>query len=176
MEKSGANREEGELSQILHCRTNMKTSGTANNPIRQSANRAARQPINPLIHQSISPFFVLLLLLFVLIPLTGCVSKATADAEAKTAFLAGEKAAYQSIQVSQTAIVVLGEVQRHQVPWVAGLTLAQAIAAAGYTGAHDPTDIILKRNSVQTEFDPKRLLSGQDVPLHPGDVVSILSQ
>ena len=154
----------------------MKTPGTAKNPIRQSASCAARQPRNPLIQQSVNPFFVLLPLLFVLIPLAGCVSKATADAEAKTAFLAGEKAAYQSIQSSQIAIVVLGDVQRHQVPWVTGLTLAQAIAAAGYTGAHDPTDIILKRNSVQTEYDPKRLLSGEDVPLHPGDLISILSQ
>lgn len=124
------------------------------------------------IHRSIYPF----LLLSLLISLSGCVSKTTADAQAKAAFLAGEKAAYETIQASQTSIVILGEVQKHQIPWAAGLTLSQAIAAAGYNGAHDPTDIILKRNSVQTEVDPKQLLNGQDVPLHPGDVISILSQ
>ena len=150
----------------------MKTRCVPNNPGRQSTNRANWLPINPLIHQSIHPLLVLL----VLIPLAGCVSKATADAQAKAAFLAGEKVAYQNMQSSQTAIVVLGEVQKHQIPWVAGLTLAQAIATAGYNGAHDPTDIILKRNSVQTEVDPKQLLNGKDVPLQPGDVVSILSQ
>lgn len=135
----------------------MKTRCAANDP-------AARKSVNPLF------------LLFILVPLAGCVSKATADAQAKAAFVAGEKAAYQNMQSSQTAIIVLGEVQKHQIPWVAGLTLAQAIATAGYNGAHDPTDIILKRNSVQTEVDPKQLLNGKDVPLQPGDVVSILSQ
>ncbi|HTV40761.1 MAG TPA: hypothetical protein VMF08_09310 [Candidatus Sulfotelmatobacter sp.] len=129
---------------------------------------------NPPIQKSINPFLVLVLI--ALVPLAGCVTKATADAQARAAFLAGEKAAYQNMQSSQTAIVVLGEVQKHQVPWVAGLTLAQAISTAGYNGAHDPTEIILRRNSVQTEIDPKQLLNGNDVPLQPGDVVSILSQ
>ena len=131
-------------------------------------------PNVPAAHRSFNS--LVLLLLFVLIPLTGCVSKATADAQAKAAFLAGEKAAYQNMQASQTAIMVLGDVQKHQIPWVAGLTLAQAIATAGYNGAHDPVGIILKRNSVQTEIDPKQLLNGKDVPLQPGDVISILSQ
>ena len=162
MEKNGANREDKELIQSKLSKFStvwikMKTRCASNKP-------AGRQSINPLF------------LLFVLIPLAGCVTKATADAEAKVAFLAGEKAAYQNMQSSQTAIMVLGEVQKHQVPWVAGLTLAQAIATAGYNGAHDPTDIILKRNSVQTEIDPKQLLNGKDIPLQPGDVVSILSQ
>lgn len=164
MEENGANREEIELiqckrSKFSNCFTQMKTPFAPNIP---AAHRSINLPV--------------LLLLFVLIPLSGCVSKATADAQAKAAFLAGEKAAYQTIQSSETAITVLGDVQKHQIPWVSGLTLAQAIATAGYKGAHDPTDIILKRNSVQTEIDPKQLLNGQDVPLHPGDVVSILSQ
>jgi hypothetical protein len=155
----------------------MRTSCAIDDP-------AARRSINPIIHKlaaakhreagSIYPFLVLVLV--ALVPLGGCVTKATADAQAKAAFVAGEKTAYQNIQSSQTAIVILGEVQKHQVPWVVGLTLAQAIATAGYNGAHDPTEIILKRNSVQTEIDPKQLLNGKDVPLQPGDVVSILSQ
>jgi hypothetical protein len=113
---------------------------------------------------------------FALVFLAGCVTKATADAQAKAAFVAGEKAAYQTIQSSATAIIVLGNVQNHQIPWAEGLTLAQALSKANYTGAHDPTDIILRRNSVQTEVDPKQLLNGQDVPLHPGDVLSIIGQ
>jgi len=106
----------------------------------------------------------------------GCVTKATADAQAKAAFVAGEKAAYQTMQSSTTAIMVLGNVQKHQIPWVEGLTLAQALSTANYTGAHDPTDIVLRRNSIQTEVDPKQLLSGRDVPLHPGDVISVIGQ
>jgi hypothetical protein len=111
-----------------------------------------------------------------LVPVAGCVSKETADAQAKAAFMAGEKAAYQSMQSATTAITILGNVQKHQLPWADGLTLAHALAAADYTGAHDPTDIILRRNSVQTEIDPKQLLNGQDVPLHPGDVLSVIGQ
>jgi hypothetical protein len=111
-----------------------------------------------------------------LVPLAGCVTKATADAQAKAAFVAGEKAAYQTMQSATTAITILGNVQKHQIPWVSGLTLAQALSTATYTGTHDPTDIILRRNSVQTEVDPRQLLNGQDVPLHPGDVISVIGQ
>jgi hypothetical protein len=117
-----------------------------------------------------------ILSMLALVPVTGCVSKATADAEAKAAFFAGEKAAYQTMQSTTTSIVILGNVQKHEIPWADGLTLAKALAAADYTGAHDPTDIVLKRNSVQTEVDPRQLLSGQDVPLHPGDVISVIGQ
>ena len=171
-------------------RTSMFVSVAAGAPSPRAQTRSVCQPVHRLdacekirtraihdpFHQSINPLFILFPFLFALIPLTGCVSKATADAEAKAAFLAGENAAYQIMQSSQTAIIVLGNVQKHQIKWVAGLTLAQAIASADYKGAHDPTEIILKRNSVQTEIDPKQLLNGEVVPLQPGDVVSILSQ
>jgi hypothetical protein len=121
-------------------------------------------------------YCVSILALLAAVSAAGCVTRATADAEAKAAFVAGQKAAYQSMQSSTTDVVVLGNVQKHQVSWVAGLTLAQALATANYTGAHDPTNIILRRNSVQTEVDPKQLLNGQDVPLHPGDVISVVGQ
>jgi hypothetical protein len=111
-----------------------------------------------------------------LVSVTGCVTKATAAAESRAAFVAGQRAAYQSMQSATTSVVVLGNVQKHEIPWVAGLTLSQALATANYTGAHDPTDIILKRNSVQTEINPKDLLNGQDVPLRAGDVVSVIGQ
>ncbi|MGH7942462.1 MAG: hypothetical protein ACREFR_15455 [Limisphaerales bacterium] len=116
------------------------------------------------------------LVLLLLVMLTGCVTKATAGAEARAAFVAGQKAAYQSMLISQTAITVLGNVQKHQIPWVDGLTLTQALATANYTGAHDPSGIILKRNSVQTDIDPKQLLNGRDMPLRPGDVISVIGQ
>lgn len=108
--------------------------------------------------------------------MAGCVTKATADRQARAAYVAGQKAAYQSMESAQTAVVVLGDVRKHEIPWVAGLTLAQAIATAGYTGTRDPTNIILKRNSVQTDIDPKQLLNGKDVPLQPGDVISVVGE
>jgi hypothetical protein len=116
------------------------------------------------------------LAILTLVSAAGCVSKATAAAESRAAFVAGQKAAYQSMQSATTDVVILGNVQKHEILWVDGLTLTQALATANYTGAHDPTDIILKRNSVQTEINPKDLLNGQDVPLRPGDVVSVIGQ
>jgi hypothetical protein len=125
---------------------------------------------------ALSDFWMLGLAILAVVSAAGCVTKATAAAESRAAFLAGQKSAYQSMQAAQTAVVVLGNVKNHEIPWVDGLTLTQALATANYTGAHDPTDIILKRNSVQTEIDPKELLNGQDVSLHPGDVVSVVGE
>jgi hypothetical protein len=107
---------------------------------------------------------------------TGCVTKSKADAEARAAYMAGQQAAYQSMGGAMTDVVVLGDVQKHEVPWVDGLTLAQALATANYLGTHDPQDIILKRNSVETEINPKDLLNGRDIELKPGDVISIVGQ
>jgi hypothetical protein len=107
---------------------------------------------------------------------TGCVSKSKADAQARAAYLAGQQAAYQSMGGTITNVVILGNVQKHEVPWVDGLTLAQALATANYLGAHDPQDIILKRNSVESEISPKDLLNGRDVELKPGDEISVVGQ
>ena len=107
---------------------------------------------------------------------TGCVSKSKADAEARAAYIAGQQAAYKSMGAQMTGIVVLGNVDKHEIPWVEGLTLAQALATANYEGAKDPDEIILKRNSVETPIDTEQLLNGQDVPLQPGDVISVVGQ
>jgi outer membrane lipoprotein-sorting protein len=106
----------------------------------------------------------------------GCVTKSKADAQARAAYIAGQEAAYKSMGGTMTDVVVLGDVQKHEVPWVEGLTLAQALATANYTGQHDPQTIVLKRNTVETQIDPKQLLSGQDVSLQPGDVISVVGQ
>jgi hypothetical protein len=107
---------------------------------------------------------------------TGCVSQSKADTEARAAYLAGQQAAYQSLGGAITDVVILGDVQKHEVPWVDGLTLAQALATANYLGSHDPQDIILKRNSVETEINPKDLLNGRNIELKPGDVISVVGQ
>ena len=107
---------------------------------------------------------------------TGCVTKSKADAQARAAYMAGQQAAYQSMGGAVTDVVVFGNVQKHEVPWVDGLTLAQALATANYLGSHDPQDIILKRNSIETEINPKDLLNGQNVELKPGDQISVVGQ
>jgi hypothetical protein len=119
---------------------------------------------------------LLLGILVLALAATGCVSKSKADAQARAAYLAGQKAAYESIGTQQTAVVVLGDVQKHQIPWVQGLTLAQALATAVYQGETDPTQILVRRNSVETEVTPKDLLNGKDMALQPGDTVLVIGQ
>jgi hypothetical protein len=59
------------------------------------------------------------------------------------------------------------------VPWVAGLTLAQAVATANYVGADQPKQIILTRNGESAAMDAGVLLNGADVPLEIGDVIEL---
>lgn len=111
-----------------------------------------------------------------LVAASGCVTGSQEAANSRAAFIAGEKAAYQSMEQSMLDVVILGEVQKHQIPWVAGLTLAHAIETANYTGAHDPTEIVVRRNSTETRIDPKTLLNGKDMALEPGDTIMVIGQ
>jgi hypothetical protein len=113
--------------------------------------------------------------LFSTVLFCGCVSKSKADARAQAAYLAGQNAALQQ-QQQQTrvpGVKVIGPVQNPDVPWVDGLTLAQAIATANYLGQHDPKEIIITRQGESAKLAPKWLLNGADVPLEPGDTITI---
>jgi hypothetical protein len=117
--------------------------------------------------------FIPVTILILALAASGCVSKSKADAQARAAFFAGERAAYESMS-ARTNVTVLGDVQNHQVPWVDGLTLAQAIATASYTGLNNPKEIIVKRQGgAEINVNPQDLLRGQNVPLQQGDTVTI---
>ena len=115
-----------------------------------------------------------LLTLLVLLPVCGCVSRSTAEAQARAAYMAGQKDAYAKIVAEdRTNITVVGDVKSSKVPWVEGLTLDRAIAAADYTGIMSPKEITLMRRGQRATIDPKNLLNGHDVPLEPGDTIFI---
>ena len=120
---------------------------------------------------------VLALTVIALLPLvSGCVSKATAQAQARAAYLQGQQQALERMQQTQAhgpTVTFIGEVRNQLVPWTADLTLARAIVAADYYGSTDPSTIILIRDGQQTVYDPKKLLQGNDVLLEPRDVVEI---
>jgi hypothetical protein len=103
----------------------------------------------------------------------GCVTKSKAQAQAQAAYLAGQNAALQQQQTQTPGVMLIGPVQNPDVPWVAGLTLAQAIATANYLGQHDPKEIIITRQGESAKLTPKWLLNGADVPLEPGDTITI---
>jgi hypothetical protein len=117
--------------------------------------------------------FFIAILFFTLVA-SGCTTKSKANAETQAAYLAGQKAAFANIAAAQrTSVVVTGPVQNPEVQWTEGLTLAQALVAANYTGDDNPKEIILLRQGVVTRIDPKDLLRGNDVPLEPGDTITI---
>lgn len=107
---------------------------------------------------------------------TGCVSKSKAEAQARAAYFAGQQAAFMQMQEKpkrQLSVTFIGPVTRPSVNWVPGLMLSQAILNAGYTLTSDPANIVIRRNGGEIRFDPKRLLSGEDIPLEAGDVVEM---
>jgi hypothetical protein len=105
--------------------------------------------------------------------LSGCVSKSKAEAQARAAFLAGQQQAAQQMQARGPNVTVIGDVKNNLVPWTAGLTLAQAILAADYFGQGDPKQITIVRGGEQIQVNPTQLLSGEDIPLQPRDVIEI---
>jgi hypothetical protein len=101
----------------------------------------------------------------------GCRTHSPSQADMRAAYMAGQRDAYAAMQ--RTNIVVIGQVQNPEVQWTDGLTLAQAIVAANYTGHGNPKEIILTRQRETTPIDPKDLLHGHDVPLQPGDTITL---
>jgi hypothetical protein len=112
--------------------------------------------------------------------LTGCVTKATAKAQAQTAFLAGQNQAMMRMQQQQlqqargATVSFVGPLTNPNIPWTTDLTLARAIDQAGYTGTAEPSRIFIVRNGQAIQVDTKQLLAGQDQPLMPGDVIQIM--
>jgi hypothetical protein len=114
--------------------------------------------------------------LFFAIAVAGCTTNSKARLESQNAFLAGQNAVLQ--RQAQTAlqangVTIIGPVQNPNVPWVAGLTLAQAIATANYLDSHAPKQIIITRGGESAVLDAKVLLNGAVVPLEAGDVVEL---
>jgi len=115
-------------------------------------------------------------ILFLVLAVAGCTTKSQARLKEQNAFLAGQNMAlHQQAQAAAQAsgVAITGAVQNPQVPWVAGLTLAQAIATANYIGAEAPKQIIITRQGESATLDAKVLLDGTDIPLEKGDVIEL---
>jgi hypothetical protein len=103
---------------------------------------------------------------------TGCMTKSKSQMQAQLAFIEGQNAALKQ-PAGQTGVTVTGAVQNAFVPWVAGLTLAQAVATANFIGADEPQQIILTRRGESAALDAQVLLDGPAVPLEPGDAIEL---
>lgn len=95
--------------------------------------------------------------------------------EARDAYLAGQNAGLQQAQAGpeMPSVIIVGPVQNPKVPWVAGMTLVQALATANYLDARSPKQIIITRNGESATLDPNVLFNGAVVPLEAGDVIEL---
>jgi hypothetical protein len=126
-------------------------------------------------------FWILVVALIAGILTGGCVSKSEARLRERNAFLEGQNTALQQQQAktaAQTAaespgVTIVGSVQHPQVPWITGLTLAQALSTANYVGADEPKQIILTRHGESATMDANVLLNGTDIPLEIGDIIEL---
>jgi len=113
-----------------------------------------------------------LVALATLILSSGCVTKASARAQAQRAYLAGTQDAIARLGGAREPIITFsGQVQRQTIPWTPDLTLANAIIAAGYSANTDPERIVIHRQTQQIHIDPNDLLAGKDFILQPGDLI-----
>lgn len=104
---------------------------------------------------------------------TGCSSR-TKQLESQHAMLRQQNAALQrQLAASQRGVTIIGPVENSFVPWVAGLTLAQALATANYLDPNEPKEIIITRQGETASLDAQALLSGATVPLEMGDVIEV---
>jgi hypothetical protein len=103
----------------------------------------------------------------------GCVTKSQANAQARAAYQAGQRDALANLAGQGQLVVITGPVEHSNVPWVEGLTLAQAVATANYTGRHNPRAITITRQGVAISVNPRDLLIGRVIPLQPGDAINI---
>ena len=108
-------------------------------------------------------FYILALLLALC--LSACVTKSNAQRKVAEAFKAGETQATKRLQTQQPVVTVVGQVRNHIIPWQEGLTLAQAVDAAAYTGFTDPLNIRLIRGEESVEIKVKDLLRGTKNPV-----------
>jgi len=111
-------------------------------------------------------------MLVVVLAGTGCMTRTKARMKEENAFLAGQNAVLRQ-QAQAAGVTVVGAVQTPNVPWVMGLTLAQAIATANYLAPEPPQKIILTRQGESAVLEPEVLLDGSVVPLERGDVVEL---
>ena len=103
----------------------------------------------------------------------GCVTRSQADAQARKAYLAGQQAALATLAGEGKVVAIDGPVKYPKVPWIEGLTLAQAIATAQYTGRHNPQVITITRQGAEISVNPHDLLAGHATILQAGDAVKI---
>lgn len=104
----------------------------------------------------------------------GCTTKSKARAQAQSAYLAGKTAAEERARQAATMVFVRGDVRNPTVPWKEGMTLADAILAAGWRGLRDPRRVLVTREGQTVPVEMSLLLRGEDnFELLAGDTLEL---
>lgn len=114
-----------------------------------------------------------LLLLAVLVG--GCVSSSKARRKEREAFQLGQQQGAVARPAEQPSIWFRGLIRHPRIPWTEGITLAQAMVTAEFTGAIQPGSVRVIRQGQAYPIDLKLLLRGEVDPLlEAGDIVEVL--
>ena len=117
---------------------------------------------------------LLVLLLMASGLVTSCTSKSKARANAQKAFRAGQAQATIAAEARQKNISFTGPVLNPIVTWTEGLTLAEAIVAARWSGLPDPRLVVITRADERVELSPGESVAAAQLPLEPGDAVELV--
>ena len=117
---------------------------------------------------------VLTLMLLGVALVAGCTSKSKARANAQSAFRAGQAVATMAADAKHNGISFTGPVLNPIVPWTEGLTLAQAIVAARWSGLKDPRLVIVTRAGERVELTPNESVAAAELTMEPGDAVELV--
>lgn len=104
----------------------------------------------------------------------GCASTSKARAKADAESRAAQQQALRLEEARKRSISFTGPVVNPLVPWTEGLTLGQAMGAAGWRSKNDPRLIILTRGQEIVTMTPEHALQAAGEPVQPGDHVDML--
>jgi hypothetical protein len=104
----------------------------------------------------------------------GCVSAGRAKREQAAAYEVGRQQAQQERERQPPSVTFVGDIRQPTVPWIEGMTLAQALLAAQYSALWDPHRITIRRQGQAYAVHVRRFLAGEENPvLLPGDIIEI---
>ncbi|HZM02663.1 MAG TPA: hypothetical protein VFC44_06540 [Candidatus Saccharimonadales bacterium] len=105
----------------------------------------------------------------------GCVTKKEEAMRARQAYMAGQQPGpppQAALPPGEPFVLLRGSVQHPALPWTHGMTLANAIVAADYTGFMNPILVrVIRQGQIVDECKGVDLLHGHDFPLESGDII-----
>lgn len=107
---------------------------------------------------------------------TGCVSRKEAALQQEHAYAQGRQQAlvFQQTQPAPRQVFFRGAIRKPILEWSEGMTLAEGILEAEYSGRRAPRHVQIRSwQGELIEVDARTLLDGDDYLLEAGDIVEV---